>query len=471
MNDAALDTPELRAKVRAPRQGGLWLTFDAPWVPLEALMAHPEAVGLWAPGGGANRVNGESAEPVGFVALGVAERFTAWGEQRFVQLREQAVRALAKLDTASALGAPALCPRVFGGFAFQVGRAAAAPWSDFGEAQFVLPRIVYAHLGQGASLSVLLPTDQAASDAALGEALALRGQLGALAIQHVERLTRAIPELQRGDASADAETDSRRDWTRRVQLALSRIASGEVSKLVLARRFSVRVGAPISVPGTLKALSETHTESTRFALRMGAATFVGASPERLMKKHGENFSTEALAGTFRRGQSDFAAELLRSPKEHEEHRPVLSAILERLAPFAERVEYPASPELRELPQLMHLRTPIEGRLRTAVHVLDLVRALHPTPAVGGVPTNEALEWIARQEAHERGWYAGPVGWFDAAGDGEFVVALRSGVIEGSTLTAYAGAGIVHGSDPASEYAETELKFTAILHALRAEGAD
>jgi salicylate biosynthesis isochorismate synthase len=200
--------------------------------------------------------------------------------------------------------------------------------------------------------------------------------------------------------------------------------------------------------------------------RRGAATFLGATPERLLYKRGLQFFTEALAGTFRRSQSDFAAELLRSPKEHEEHQPVLDAILERLAPHAEQLEYRPNPELRELPSLLHLRTPIAGRLRAPKHILELVADLHPTPAVGGVPTTQALQWIAEHERHERGWYAGPIGWFDAAGDGEFMVALRSGIVEGNTVTAFAGAGIVQGSDPESEFAETELKFTALLDALR-----
>jgi menaquinone-specific isochorismate synthase len=114
---------------------------------------------------------------------------------------------------------------------------------------------------------------------------------------------------------------------------------------------------------------------------------------------------------------------------------------------------------------MHLRTPIAARLAKRAHVLDLVAALHPTPSVGGVPTDRAIEWITRNEPDPRGWYAGPVGWFDAEGDGEFAVALRCGLLRGNRAWIYAGAGIVRDSDPAMEYAETNIKQTALLRAL------
>ena len=139
-------------------------------------------------------------------------------------------------------------------------------------------------------------------------------------------------------------------------------------------------------------------------------------------------------------------------------------IAARLSPFCAALRVPERPGLRSLRQVLHLVTAIDGELRDRAHVLDLVAALHPTPAVGGVPTAEAVRWIVEHE-EERGWYAGPVGWFDRGGDGEFAVAIRSGLLDGARAHVYAGAGIVRGSDPSDEYQETAVKQLALLRAL------
>jgi isochorismate synthase len=204
----------------------------------------------------------------------------------------------------------------------------------------------------------------------------------------------------------------------------------------------------------------------RFCFRFGPDAFVGATPERLILLSGRDLQTEALAGTFRKNTAEFATELLRSPKEHSEHAPVLSAIVEQLGPLCTKLQYSSEPELRTLPHLLHLRTPITGTLRSDLHVLDLVELLHPTPAVGGSPRRAALDWIAREEGFQRGWYASPIGWFQGNGDGEFEVGLRSGVLSGNTATLFAGGGIVAGSGADHEFAETQLKLLGLRSALR-----
>ena len=140
-------------------------------------------------------------------------------------------------------------------------------------------------------------------------------------------------------------------------------------------------------------------------------------------------------------------------------------IVRALSPLASNVEHGERPELYELRHVLHLRSRIRATLRGSPHLLHVVEQLHPTPAVGGVPTARALEWISSHEPDERGWYAGPIGWFDAAGDGEFAVALRSGVLEGKRAHLYVGAGIVDRSSPAAEFTETRWKLAALLGAL------
>ena len=160
--------------------------------------------------------------------------------------------------------------------------------------------------------------------------------------------------------------------------------------------------------------------------------------------------------------------MMASSKEREEHQLVVQAILKALEPFCDSLRSAPEPSVRELPNVLHMQTPIEGHLRDSTHILSLVQALHPTPAVGGVPTNEAIQWIVEHEALARGWYSAPVGWTDAAGDGEFVVALRSGLLRDGKAWVYAGAGIMADSDPDAEYAETELKMQALLGALHGD---
>lgn len=455
-----VDRQALARHVRRAGRTPLWLTLDAPLVPIETLLKHPEARAAWAPALRADDTPIGGAEQ--FVAIGAARVFTAAGENRFASMREQTQAVLASLQREALHGAPELEPRCVGGFAFQCGRARLDPWTAFGEAQFILPRLMYTRFETTAALSVVIPTEADAAEQALEQALSLRDELAVLNPKPL------AAQLRSDDALAHcthSEVVGVPQWTQLVTAALREIATGAVRKIVIARRTTNHFDTPISVARSFAELGAGRASSTRFMFRAGQHSFLGVTPERLIKKSGLELSTEALAGTFRLARSQLATELLRSPKEHEEHRPVVAAIVEHLQPFTKRLTYPSDPVLTELPQLLHLRTPIQGELAAPCHILDLVEALHPTPAVGGQPSAPALGWIAANEAHERGWYAGPVGWFNPEGDGEFVVALRSGVVRGNRVDLYAGAGIVHGSDPSSEYDETELKFGALASAL------
>ena len=179
--------------------------------------------------------------------------------------------------------------------------------------------------------------------------------------------------------------------------------------------------------------------------------------------------TEALAGSARRGVSasedaQLARALFLSEKDQHEHRLVLGSIARRVADLGLKLEHAAQPRLLALANVQHLHTPVSADLPAGVHILDLLARLHPTPAVGGTPRDAALKAIPRHEAFPRGLYAGPIGWVDHRGGGEFLVGLRSALVDGHTATAYAGAGIVAGSTPENEFAETELKFKALTEA-------
>lgn len=426
-------------------------------VPLHA-RARPEA--LFAADVHADGVVWDPPDGPRFAGVGVAARVRAEGASRFVAVRERAARLLAKVEHVPhpVSGAPA--PRLFGGLAFAPGAARDGDWSAFGDACFVLPRWTWGETATGAWLTLSIDARSIDDDERRRVAAELER---VLAIAAVDRSAKSDALAGCETSGLPARVSSDRDeFAARVDAIRDAIAAGQVTKVVAARRVLIEGAAPFDLRAILARLRARHAGCVRFAFRCDGATFVGATPERLVARSGSRVATEALAGTAMSGQG---AALLSSDKDGREHELVADAIVRALEPLCEGLERDRSPGPLALADVLHLRTAIVGSLREPVHVLDLAERLHPTPAVGGVPAREALAWIVAHEPVPRGWYAGPIGWFDATGDGELRVALRSGLVRGARALAYAGAGIVRGSDPLAEHAETELKLRAIRDAL------
>jgi len=346
-------------------------------------------------------------------------------------------------------------PRVFGGTSFAPGAAQSSPWEDFGEGFVMMPSWTY-RVDERAWLSLAV-TGSRPSDA--DECLQMFDSIW----DSLERPIGVIPTPV--SARRLAESD-RAAWCRRVERVRSMIREGRFDKVVAARHCVVELETGAGSLDVLKRLEQRFPGCTRFALWRGGATFLGATPELLVCRRGTEVFSEALAGTTAHGDE---ARMMASRKEHEEHQLVVRAVLDALEPHCETLRSAPEPRIRELPNVLHMQTPIEGRLRSPTHVLELVDALHPTPAVGGVPSADAVAWIVAHEDLPRGWYSAPVGWVDADGDGEFFVALRSGLLRDGKAWVYAGAGIMADSDPYAEYAETELKMQALLGALHGDG--
>jgi isochorismate synthase len=253
---------------------------------------------------------------------------------------------------------------------------------------------------------------------------------------------------------------------------VAKIRRGELRKVVLARTIEVtaeRELDPKLLAGRLRAVDP---DAYTFAVPTDEGVLVGASPELLVSRRGHEVRSNPLAGSAPRSgdpEEDRANAdaLTGSSKDREEHTIVVDAVAETLRPFCEELTWDPEPVLRETPNVWHLSTNFRGALRDpAPTALDLVAALHPTPAVAGEPREAALATIAELEPFDRGRYAGPVGWVDAEGDGEWAIALRCAELRGKNAVLYAGAGIVADSDPARELDETERKFRAFLDALR-----
>ncbi len=240
----------------------------------------------------------------------------------------------------------------------------------------------------------------------------------------------------------------------------------------MARAVRLEAPQPFDAANALRRLSESYRDCFVFAVGSGERCFLGATPERLARVRDGLVCTMSMAGTIRRGATAYEDDalgdyLLGSVKENIEHASVVRAIVEALGELCDDLDVGRSPSLIKLGNLQHLYTPVSGRLSGDHTLLDVIERLHPTPAVGGRPLDLALQLIREREGFDRGWYAGPVGWIDQNGDGDFAVALRSALLRGSQATLFAGCGIVADSNPEREYAETCLKLKPMLSALNA----
>jgi isochorismate synthase len=263
-----------------------------------------------------------------------------------------------------------------------------------------------------------------------------------------------------------------RGYAAAVSTAVERILGGELRKVVLARAIEVEAGRTLDARMLAQRLRAVDPEAYTFAAPTDDGVIVGASPELLVSRRGTEVRSNPLAGSApRSGDPDEdranADALVASAKEQEEHMIVVEAVAEVLGPSCSELSWDPEPVLLETPNVWHLSTRFRGRLREpAPSAVDLVAELHPTPAVAGTPTAAALQTIEELEPFDRARYAGPVGWIDAEGDGEWAIALRCAELRDDHATLYAGAGIVAGSEPAREVDETERKFRAFLDALR-----
>ncbi|MFC7199391.1 isochorismate synthase [Halospeciosus flavus] len=385
------------------------------------------------------------------VGCGAVATLTADGAGRVDAVREDATDLLDSIDTDP--DAPSVArPRLFGGFAFHDDHEANAPWAGFPGAAFVLPRVQFTVTDEATWLTVTTRDADAAETVA--------DVREAVADAPTDPEPRSPPGVLATERTPDRET-----WREQVESAVSRIRGGDLEKVVLAQSLAADLDDAFSLADTLDRLGATYPDCFRFAFRAdGGGTFFGASPERLVTRHGGRLETGALASTIGRGETPAAdaaleRDLRESEKFRHEHDLVVESIREQLDPVAENVTT-GERRVRKLATVQHLFTPMAAD--TDAHVLDLVDALHPTPAVGGLPPEAALDTIRETETFDRGWYAAPVGWVDADGDGTFAVAIRSAVAEDEAATLFAGNGIVADSDPDEEWKEVQLKFRPVL---------
>jgi menaquinone-specific isochorismate synthase len=262
-----------------------------------------------------------------------------------------------------------------------------------------------------------------------------------------------------------AATQPRPEWDDKVRAALAAIADGRIDKVVLAREVLVESDVEFDVAAIARRLVDQQPGCFVYALD----GLVGASPELLVRRTGRQVESRPMAGTTVAHDADALDALARSTKDNHEHRLVIDAIASVLGAACEHLDVAARPHVAVFAAMAHLTTPLRGTLRAVdgavPDALALARSLHPTPAVGGTPTAAALALIRELEGFDRGRYAGPVGWVDSRGDGEWAIALRGADVDGRRARLVAGAGIVAGSEPDSEWRETQAKLEPMLRAL------
>lgn len=420
-----------------------------------------------------------------FCALGSAFDASAGaGTDRFASVAE----AMSYLDvTVNGDSGDPTGPLLVGGFSFSDEPSpAGSAWEAFGTGRLTLPEVLVVRKGGGTWLTSVPGADvssimaaarsgvaSACATCGIADGSGVCGLAPAACVEDDPELAGSPASDLNAAALAMLGGSYRSDggYTELVRRALGRIADGGLDKVVTARE--VHIASGLEPIGVLNRLRSRYPSCVTFAFGRGSQTFFGATPEQLVHCDGLRLQTDALAGSGRRvgdpvRDAELAAELQRDPKELTEHAMVVTDVRDTLRACGAALDAPSPTGVMELRRIMHLHTPISGRVPAGTTALDLAGALHPTAAVAGLPRRVARDWIADHEGFERGWYAAPVGWTTLDGRGEFRVALRCALTGPSQTRLFAGGGIVEGADPEAELTETNIKLEALLYALEGD---
>jgi menaquinone-specific isochorismate synthase len=395
--------------------------------------------------------------------LGEAAALGAHGDRRFADVAER-WRELAAAAVSDPGEAPGGSPVAVGGFAFAPAGGRAPCWEGFEPASLIVPEVALVRAPRLDGSTVRMTLAALACPDDLAEELLAR-----LTARVAELRQAPLPLLDPAPAGRFHVSSAMppEHYEQAVARAVEMIAADQLEKIVLAREVQVHAPRPYDPAAVFGVLREEFPSCFVLCVGRGDAALVAASPELLVRREGQRVSTLALAGSTRRSadpavDDHLGEQLLRDASYREEHAIVVRRIERTLRPHAVWVTAAPEPGLVRIANIQHLATPIRAQLAAPSDALALAGLMHPTPAVGGEPLERAAPLIPALEGLDRGWYSGPVGWTDETGDGEFCVALRCALLRGSVARCYAGNGIVRGSDPARELAETEIKLQALL---------
>jgi menaquinone-specific isochorismate synthase len=403
-------------------------------------------------------------------AAGEVSRVKTTGKSRFREASQNGKKLINEIFHYSKLSHSKTVPHLFGGFSFH-DHNISKDWAEFGASSFTLPEWSIIVEGSLCLLTTTFHIHFSDTEKSLTDSIYQR-------LEYLNKLCSSEAyevgtEFDGKHSVMLPNTDSAdfQNWKYSITKATDQIDENRYSKIVLARKLKIDTPDQVCDTHILNRLRHQYPDCYSFLIRQSEdSSFIGCTPERLASFNKDFILTEGLAGSTPRGKTasedvKLENELLKSRKDRNEHEFVINAIYQSLKTYSDSLHIPELPSIKKLTNVQHLYTPIRAHIKDGVSKTEVLKNLHPTPAVGGYPREQAIPYISQFEDFDRGWYAAPIGWINANGDGEFVVAIRSGLIKKEEVNFYAGCGIVKDSDPLKEWEETNLKFIPMLSAL------
>lgn len=404
----------------------------------------------------------DPSDDIFIIGLGICKQIQSDKKAgRFIHVEEEWKRFIDEAIIYNKFNMNGVGPVMFGGFSFDPLKTKTKLWEKYSDSLFHIPQFMYSVIQGKAFLTTNIVCTQH-DDKSLVEKVNLERRVLFSSITNFndEPNNKLLNEIEINPE----------EWKETVSSIVNELKLGSLEKVVMARESRLFFNNTVQVEQVLTHLLEQQRESFVFAFESNGDCFIGASPERLVKKSGENIFTTCLAGSILRGQTEtddriLGETLLKDPKNIIEHQYVVRMIKEAMEEVCEEVILPKETSLLKMRDIQHLYTPVVGKANEDTSLLLLVDRLHPTPALGGLPKEKAVEKIREVEELDRGFYGAPLGWMDYEGNGEFSVSIRSGLIQGNEASLFAGCGVVEDSDAESEYLETKIKFRPMLTAL------
>jgi menaquinone-specific isochorismate synthase len=395
---------------------------------------------------------------------GVAASATAERDENNASVRDVLTQLQSTATVIGISGIEGTGPLLFGGLAFDSTKQPSKKWASFGGSYFFLPTFLLTKQKGQCYLTrtlVCRPSDHADE---------LMRQLQQSEDTIFRSLKMSHWEKQPWNPLIEQKDQGLEEWNHMASEAIQTMEERVLNKVVLARSRNLTFQNELSSDDLICSLREQQENTCIFCLEKGSAAFLGATPERLVKKSGRRIYSACLAGSVARGKTNeedacLGEWLLNDQKNDLEHQYVVSTVRDSLIDLCERLNIPDRPVLMKNKNIQHLYTSVEGICAESASVFDFVERLHPTPALGGLPRDAAMNWIREHEQLDRGFYAAPIGWCDVQEDGEFDVGIRSALINGREALLYAGCGVLKDSIPEQEYEETAIKFKPMLNTL------
>lgn len=394
------------------------------------------------------------------VGVGSVYEISAHGN-RFENTKKQWQQLLDEAAIIDPYRVPGTGITALGGMSFDPRRKRTPLWEHFGDSQFIVPEVTLTvYEGECYITTNFLRVEENKTKPSFDEIEETKTILLKNDYEHDPQQTIVINKTEK---AID-------EWLLSVQKAIDEIKSGQANKIVLARELRLKLNQTAHIGNLLSRLLDTQANSYIFAFERGDDCFIGATPERLVRVEGQELLSTCLAGTAPRGKTpqedeEIRTALLQDDKNLEEHDHVVQMIRQGITPYCTNIDIPSAPTVRCLKDLQHLYTPVRATLKQEHSIFDIVEQLHPTPALGGVPYEKSLAFIRDHESFDRGWYGAPVGWLDSNKNGDFAVAIRSGLIQDDEASLFAGCGIMKDSNVNKEYEETSIKFLPMLNVL------